>query len=54
MCARLTANIVADLQHVEDERAMIGYLMTLCVCFLRSIDEVNEMRSRRGVMLAKV
>jgi intracellular protein transport protein USO1 len=45
MVQGITANIVADIQHVEDERALIGYLMTLCVWLFEEPDAVNDLLS---------
>jgi intracellular protein transport protein USO1 len=45
MVQGITANIVADIQRVEDERALIGYLMTLCVWLFEEPDAVNDLLS---------
>ena len=45
MIQGITGNIIADIQHVEDERALIGYLMTLCVWLFEEPDAVNDLLS---------
>lgn len=45
MVQGITGNIVADIQRVEDERALIGYLMTLCVWLFEEPDAVNDLLS---------
>lgn len=45
MVQGITGNIIADIQRVEDERAMIGYLMTLCVWLFEEPDAVNDLLS---------
>lgn len=41
----ITANVIADIQRVEDERSLIGYLMTLCVWLFEEPDAVNDLLS---------
>jgi hypothetical protein len=45
MVQGITGNIIADIQRVEDERALIGYLMTLCVWLFEEPDAVNDLLS---------
>lgn len=39
----ITSNIVAGVQHPEDERALIGYLMLLSIWLFESPDAVNDL-----------
>ena len=41
----ITGNVIADIQRVEDERALLGYLMTLCVWLFEEPDAVNDLLS---------
>jgi hypothetical protein len=38
----ITSNVIAGVQHVEDERALIGYLMLLIVWLFEDPDAVND------------
>ncbi|KAI9891999.1 MAG: hypothetical protein M1814_002194 [Vezdaea aestivalis] len=38
----LTGNLIAAMQHGEDERALIGYLMLLCSWLYEDLDAVND------------
>ncbi|KIX03138.1 uncharacterized protein Z518_06689 [Rhinocladiella mackenziei CBS 650.93] len=39
----ITSNVVAGVQHVEDERALLGYLMLLSVWLFEDPDAVNDL-----------
>lgn len=39
----ITSNVVAGVQHVEDERALLGYLMLLCVWLFEDPEAVNDL-----------
>ena len=39
----ITSNVVAGVQHPEDERALIGYLMLLSVWLFEDLDAVNDL-----------
>ena len=39
----ITSNVVAGVQHVEDERALLGYLMLLTVWLFESPEAVNDL-----------
>lgn len=41
----ITSNVVAGVQHPEDERALIGYLMLLSTWLFESPDAVNDLLS---------
>ncbi|EXJ87708.1 hypothetical protein A1O1_04633 [Capronia coronata CBS 617.96] len=41
----ITSNVVAGIQHVEDERALLGYLMLLCIWLYESPEAVNDLLS---------
>lgn len=45
MVQGITGNIIADIHRVEDKRALIGYLMTLCVWLFEEPDAVNDLLS---------
>ena len=38
----ITSNIIAGVQHVEDERALLGYLMLLCIWLFEEPEAVND------------
>ncbi|KAL2411315.1 Intracellular protein transport protein USO1 [Exophiala dermatitidis] len=39
----VTSNVVAGVQHVEDERALLGCLMLLCIWLFEDFDAVNDL-----------
>jgi len=39
----ISSNVVAGVQHAEDERALIGYLMLLCVWLFEEPEAVNDL-----------
>lgn len=39
----VASNIIAGVQHVEDERALLGCLMLLCICLFEDPDAVNDL-----------
>lgn len=39
----LASNVVAGVQHIEDERALLGYLMLLCAWLFEDPDAVNDL-----------
>ncbi|EXJ82913.1 hypothetical protein A1O3_06729 [Capronia epimyces CBS 606.96] len=39
----ITSNVVAGVQHVEDERALLGYLMLLCIWLFEDPEAVNDL-----------
>ncbi|KAK5261147.1 Vesicle-mediated ER to Golgi transport protein [Exophiala xenobiotica] len=39
----ITSNVVAGVQHVEDERALIGYLMLLSIWLFEAPEAVNDL-----------
>ncbi|EHY53513.1 Vesicle-mediated ER to Golgi transport protein [Exophiala dermatitidis] len=39
----VTSNVVAGVQHIEDERALLGCLMLLCIWLFEDFDAVNDL-----------